>query len=425
MKPCISSVLILLIFASTTVLAQNKRYQFKGTVLDKETHAPISGVNLSVAGTRRGCSTNLKGEFSMTVYSRPVFINVSHLGYESQKLWLDSATITITILLNPARHILQEVEIKAKNNPVPFFKDNKYSVLDYVVDSNLVYLLIYRFRHNKSELLCKSIFGDTLALTSILPFNPTGLFLDCLHNLHILTEDSAYQVFHRKGSLDLSFAEDIKKFRLFLSDCVTSTDSLLFFRKESPDQLSVEFYQVDRFSRQRQLMSAAVDKKKLKMLMQNPEEYKYLIMHTAPRNIDEVITWQWLKKIIYKTNSSSLHKIDDILCVFNKADYTLELYTTRGEFSAKLKMPISEIRGGRWTSEIYIDNIDHRVYTSFSTKGGNFTLYKVDLNTGELKLVLNIEHGFPQKIRVHQNFLFYLYDVPGEGDNKHLFRQKL
>jgi hypothetical protein len=418
--------MILLILAGSTVSAQNKRYQFKGTVLDKETRAPISGVNLNVAGTRRGCSTNLNGEFSMTVYSRPVFLNVSHLGYESKKLWLDSAMSTITILLNPASLILQELEIKAKNDPVPFFRDNKYSVLDYEVDSNLVYLLIYRFRLDHSELICKSVSGDTIAHTSILPFRPTGLFLDCMHNLHVLTADSVYQVFRRNGSIDISFAVDIKKFRIFLADCVISTDSLLFFRKESPDQLSVEFYQVNRYTSQKQLLSAVGDQKKLEMLRQNPEEYKYLVMPTSPRNIDEVITWQWLKKIVYKTNTSSLHQIDDILCVFNTADYTLELYTRRGEFSSRLKMPIPEITGaGRWTSEIHIDNIDHKAYTSFLTKGGNFTLYKVNLNTGELKLSLPAEHGFPRKIRVHHNFLFYLHDFPGEGDNKHLFRQKL
>ena len=434
-RNAIPSLVIVIMFCfNTASTAQNKRFLFSGKVLDRVTYQPVSGVNLTVAGSRRGCSTNQSGAFSMTVYTRPVFINVSHIGYESQKIWLDSATNTITLLLNPVRQELQEVEIKAINKPLPFFKDNKYSVLDYEVDSNLVYLLIYRFRLNKSELLCKSLEGDTISRSGIIPFKPSGLFLDCLHNLHVLTEDSSYQVVRKKDSIFLCYPSDIKLFRTFLSDCVTSTDSMLFFRKESPDQLSVEFYQVNRNSKEKQLLAAMGDEAKLKMLRENPEEYQYLIMREPPKNgmtedgdilIGNVAAWQWLKKIVYKANTSSLHRIDDVLGVFNTTKYTLDLYTMNGLFFSKLKMPIRDITEGRWTTEIYVDNIDHKAYTSFLTKGGNFTLYQINLNTGDLKRELSAEQSFPQKIRVHRHFLFYLYDIPGEGDNKYLFRQKL
>jgi hypothetical protein len=95
-----------------------------------------------------------------------------------------------------------------------------------------------------------------------------------------------------------------------------------------------------------------------------------------------------------------------------------------GNFTSKLKMPVEKISEGKWTTEIYFDNMTNRAFTSFR-KGGLFTLYRIDLNTGELKRQLSPIHDFPRKIRVHNNFLYYLYDVPGEGDNKHLFRQKL
>jgi len=427
-------VIIILFCFNAASTAQNNRFQFKGRVLDRETNLPVSGVNLSVAGTRRGCSSNLNGEFSMTVYTRPAFINVSHLGYESQKIWLDSATNTITLLMNPVRQLLQEVEIRAVNKPIPFFKDDKYSVLDYEVDSNMIYLLIYRFRLNKSEILCKSLEGDTLSRSGIIPFKPSGLFLDCLHNLHVLTEDSTYQLVRRKDSIFLCYPSDIKMFRAFLSDCVTSTDSMLFFRKESPDQLSVEFFQVNRNSKKKQLLAAMGDEAKLKMLRENPEVYQYLIMREPPRNemtedgnivMGDVVGWQWLKKIVFTANTSSLHRIDDVLGVFNTTKYTLDLYTMNGLFFSKLKMPVEDINEGRWTTEIYVDNIDHNAYTSFLTMGGYFTLYQINLNTGELKRILSAEQGFPQKVRIHRHFLFYLYDIPGEGDNKYLFRQKL
>ena len=415
---------ILLAFSSTFLMAQNKRFQINGQVLDRETQAALTGVNISMEGTRGGCSTNQFGEFYMISYTLPVYINLSYVGYESQKIYLDNTSNSIVVQLKRASRILQEVEIKAKNDPVPFFKDNKYSVLDYEVDSNLVYLLIYRFRVSRSELLYKSIDGDTIARSGIFPFKPTMLFIDCMHNLHVLTDDSAYQVIRCKGILTLGYPTEIKRFRSTLIDCVISTDSSLFFRKESPDQLSVEFFQVDRQTRKKKVFSSVSDEQKLMMLRQNPGDYHLLIQNKPPRTYEAAVAWLWVKKILYKTNTSSMHKIDNQICVFNTADYTLGFYTLSGDFTSKLKMPVEKFSNGRWTTDIYIDDIEHKAYTSFRT-GGMITLCRIDLNTGELKRPFSIVHNFPHKIKVYNNILFYLYDIPGEGDNKHLFKQKL
>ena len=147
-------------------------------------------------------------------------------------------------------------------------------------------------------------------------------------------------------------------------------------------------------------------------------------MSRIPESREAFQQWNWVKKVLYKPNTSTLHKIDDMLCVFNTADYTLELYTLLGEFTSKLKLQVQKTNAGRWTTEIYIDDIDGKAYTSF-IKNGKMTLYRVDLNTGELKRITSSRHMFPQKVHVHNNFLFYLYDIPGQGDNKHMFRQKL
>jgi hypothetical protein len=153
-------------------------------------------------------------------------------------------------------------------------------------------------------------------------------------------------------------------------------------------------------------------------------DYFYLMMDTIPGDAGQAAEWQWVKKILYRNNKSTLHRIGDFICIFNTADYTLALYTLSGEFTSKLKMPIEKIDDGKWTSEVYIDNMEKKAYTSFR-KGELYTVYRIDLNTGELKRKLTTDHEFPQKIRVHNNFLFYLYTIPGKGDNKYLYRQKL
>jgi hypothetical protein len=79
---------------------------------------------------------------------------------------------------------------------------------------------------------------------------------------------------------------------------------------------------------------------------------------------------------------------------------------------------------GEWTKEIFTDPVTGLVYTT-TLRSGILRFFLIDLRTGGLKQVLSVVHAFPEKPGIYHNHLFYLYDVPGEGDNKHLFRQKL
>ncbi len=416
--------MLLLFLPGIFTVAQKQNRYFFGKVVDRVTRAPISSANITFTGTNLGSSTNRRGEFSFFIDTIPVYMTVSHLGYETQRIWLDNTSASITVMLKLQAQMLQEVEIKAVNEPELFFKDTQYSVLDYEVDSNHVYMLIYRFTRSEAELLCLSILGDTASCSGSLPFRPSELFHDCLGHIHVLSHDTAYQVFRDSSILRLIYPAGIERFRKTLSDCVASAADLLFFRKSNRNQLGVEFYTINRKTNERQHLANANDEKRLKMLRLNPDDNAVMMMSHIPDSRDAFQEYAWVKKILYKPNTSTLHKIDDILCVFNTADYTLELYTLAGEFTSKLKMQVENTHDGRWTTEIYIDDADRKAYTSF-LKNGRMTLYRIDLNNGDLKRIASTMHMFPQKIKVHNNFLFYLYDIPGEGDNKHMFRQKL
>jgi len=422
-------VLLFILLPAGNSFAQTRNRYFYGKVIDRATRYPVSSVNITFTGTNLGSSTNNRGEFSFFIDTIPVYMTVSHLGYETQRIWLDNTSASFTVMLNPKAQMLREVEIKAVNDPVLFFKDSQYSVLDYEVDSNRVYMLIFRFTRAESELLCLSLSGDTASCSGTLSFRPVGLFRDCLGHIHVLSNDSAYQVFRDSSILRLVFPAGIERFQKTLSDCVAASEDLLFFRKTSRDQLGMEFYFINKKTSERRHLTNADDEEKMKMLRRNSEgrisnDQALLMMSSIPDGRETFQEWMWVKKILYKPNTSSLHKIDDMLCVFNTTDYSLELYTLSGEFTSKLRMQVQETHDGRWTTEIYIDDPERKAYTSF-LKNGAFTLYRIDLNTGDLKRLVTATHMYPQKVRVHSNHLFYLYDIPGAGDNKHMFRQKL
>jgi hypothetical protein len=266
--------------------------------------------------------------------------------------------------------------------------------------------------------------GDTLARSAQLWFKPTGLFPDCLGYIHVMSADSSYQVFLRKDTIIFPHKADIYKFRSTLSNCVTSSEDLLFFREESPDHLIVNFYFINRISKQKQYLASVRDEAKLQVLRNNPYDYYLLLMDTMPCSNVEMVEYTFVNKILYKPNASVLEKTGDTLILFNTTDGSFDLYNLNGKYISGSKMPV-DIRGyEKWTGEIHFDQITHIPYTYF-TKNGRFIVYRIDLKTGDLNRILVTDHVFPRKLRIHHNCLFYLYDVPGTGDKKHLFKQNL
>jgi hypothetical protein len=397
-----------------------------GKVQNRDNFTSISNANISIVGTRSGCTTDLKGEFTIIPDTLPVYLIVSHVGYETQRIWLEksSANVGLNILLQPSVKMLSEVEINAIHEPVAFFKDNQYAVLDYEAENTLVYLLIYRFRMARAQLICLSDLGDTIAASGLLPFKPTRLFSDCLGYLHVLSEDSSYQVYLYKNLILFPYRSGISRFISTMSDCVASNEEWLYFREESLDRLTVNFFRVNRKTKIRTYLASAADSEKKKILRDNPRDYYYLTMDTLPASPAEIMEYVWVNKILYKDNSSVMKKIGDSLVVFNTADGVMNFYSLEGRHIAMLTVPDLSKSSEKWTREIMFDEMTHQAYTA-SFINGKMKVYRIDLSSGKLIYQFTTGHVFPEKLRINNNFLFYIYNVPGTGDNKHLFRQKI
>jgi hypothetical protein len=160
------------------------------------------------------------------------------------------------------------------------------------------------------------------------------------------------------------------------------------------------------------------------VLRDNPGDYIYLISDRIPEGRDNLVEYVWVRTILYKPNKSVMFQVGDSLCVFNVTEGIMEFYDMDGNFINELRLPIEDNMAGEWTREIYIDAMEHKAFTS-SLKNGLITLYQIDLQTGMIHRLLKTVHAFPEKVRVHDGYLFYLYDKPWEGDAKYLYRQKL
>ncbi len=408
-------------YPAGTSMAQKQYNYFYGKVFVQGTKTGIPNVNLSVVGSRTGTVSDKTGAFSFFTDSLPVTLTVSYIGYETKTILLDGTSFSLTLYLNKKATELEEVEIKASVNEA-FFKDEHYAVLDYEIDSNLVYLLIYRQYLSKASLICKNPGGDTVATSIPFYFRPTGLFKDCLGTMHVLSHDSGFQVFLQGRQLHLIHPVNLKKFDDVLKNCVAASTDVLFFQNIMNHGLGVEYFGVNRKTLLKNSITMIVDEKKMKMLRRNGEDAQ-LLGSRIPDSREEFVTWNYVHKILYRPIKTSLYIIGDYTCIFNTPEKLMEFYDIAGNFSYKLALKTDQVNEGRWTNDVINDEVTGKVYTGF-IQNGIYHVYEINIDSGILKKKASLFHLYPQKIRIYNSWVYYLYDVAGDPDNKMLFRQK-
>lgn len=103
-------ILLYLFFLSISFTAFSQQV-IQATVVDKDSGQPVPFASIGIAGTSRGTSTNLNGQFSLSVNASDS-IKITCVGYESLTLHPDK--VTAIIVLAPVATHLSEVIISSK-----------------------------------------------------------------------------------------------------------------------------------------------------------------------------------------------------------------------------------------------------------------------------------------------------------------------
>jgi CarboxypepD_reg-like domain len=443
-EPLLVLLLISILILDHPLSAQVHYRFFYGKVFIAGSKTPLSNVNISFEGSAMGSVSDQNGAFSFYIDTIPVFMRVSHLGYKTKKILLDGSSNSMVLYMEPEIQGLKEVEIKA-NRIEACFKDERYNLKDYEIDSGIIYLLVYRSKVSREELICRNLQGDTLARSGLLRFTPQGLIKDCLGYLHIMSKDSVYQVYTEGKNLKLIYPDGMEKYKKILGGCIASTEEFLFYKRTTNYGQKVMYYGVNRKNSEKRVISQVVDEEKATMLRRNPED-AWMMMIEIPgvdaemnnsegdegsispgqlSSLREAFnTWSFAKKVLYRPMKTALYRVRDFICIFNIPGKQLEFYDMEGNFSYKLKLNIEAINDGRWSGEIFLDEAQSQVYTTFLKSTGT-GLYRIDLNTGNLHKQLSLIHPYPQKIKIYNDQIYYMHDILGDPDNRTLYRQWL
>lgn len=91
MKKIRSLVFLLLLFITSSVIAQNK--QITGKVINKETGAPLEGLSIVADKSAQGVVTKADGTFSITVKASTTTLLFSYVGFETQTVTIGKSNV--------------------------------------------------------------------------------------------------------------------------------------------------------------------------------------------------------------------------------------------------------------------------------------------------------------------------------------------
>jgi len=107
MKKLQKKLLLLLLMLPFGMLAQNT---LEGVVLDEASNEPLLGVNVFVAGTTNGITTDFDGKFTLNNIKKGDKIVFKYLGFEEQSITYENQK-SITIKLQEAQNVLNDVVV--------------------------------------------------------------------------------------------------------------------------------------------------------------------------------------------------------------------------------------------------------------------------------------------------------------------------
>ncbi len=430
---------LLVFFAPIFLTAQNPLI-IRGIIKDQSTQIPIEGVNIRIQNTYAGTTTNAQGIFEIRVRNLPAILVITHIAYFGKQIIVtQSQADSINVFLSPRPIDLDEAEITS--DPYKVFKGKHQEIIDYdFLDTNLL-ILSYNFNKNRHELIVTDEYYDTLSIKDVSYLKKPGqIFKDCMGNCHLLTKDTAYQIYFERETLYLIYPNSVQKLYNLLGNCLFETNTHLAFQGNTDKTQNLDysaslhanipginskndawkhlFYFVNKQTHEKTILIATNEWEKKRDAY---DHTMFLINSGSVRHFSDIL--RFAEMVYYKPAFQTLKLLNDSIYYFNHLKSRIDIYVEDLALADTIHIDYQNRKN--WKPVIIIDRVKNKAYTIF-TIGAKFSLAEINLRNGSVKEVHKIEKLFPSKIRVNNGYLYFLYnDVNNVWGTKRLFQGEL
>ena len=444
---------VLLVLSSFSASAQNNNFLSINVIVSDTLGKTLKDVAIYNSQQNLIGITDNFGKTSISARYGDV-ITFSRVNYEQKYMTVSDEYMLV--FLKAKTNILPEAEI-IENVPHLAYSNKQVWVSDYKVNDAGMYLIL----DNNSEhsLIFLSHEQDTLAKAKIAK-KFDYLYEDAFGNIHLLSNDSAYQTYYDGEKLNMLYPVDIQTFKRKLMPVQVITDSLLILQQYASMWQEIFYVSVNRNTKEtktlidcygptrewgryyyRDMMKdGLIDR----MEMENPMFPNIMEMlgvqsssaseePYADNEVDELTRMN--KYVDFDNSQRARYVVNPIYCpiaffndtiyVFNFENDKLYKFTENGTWVSACDLTFHR---NTWDKKLIIDKALGKCYAQFS-KDGHVTLKEIDLQTGTIKNAIELTHHvFPENIQIHKGTVYYKFidvrQVNGR-DCRSLYKMKL
>lgn len=405
--------------------AQNDTIFIVGRVVDTNSR-PVENVNILNLGNKSGTITNSNGFFYATADDFPLDLRISRIGFETRFLSLtkkEFETIEdfLTIRLTAIVYTLDEVEIVNEKPDVILSKQTNWIISDFKIFEEKIFVLL---KKGRSSML--KIFNiETLTSFEVgLSIKGNELYEDCMGNIHLLTEDSIYQIQMNFMDSTISFCgtSSKDKFDNSLANCVGYTNENFIFKSVYNHNQEIRYWYIK--DKNKKELYHICDKKR-ELFAQNflDRRNELIKKYGVINEMGEISVSQLqiLRKIKQQEYGYQfLGKIPaynplfisfDTVLIFDNLQHRIVFFDRT--FSFQKEVPILYQTNN--SKRIFQDKATGRFYIEGRSETNN-EFYEIDLNTGSALKAIKLDYTiYPEKVCFFRNKIYYLDNYQGDG----------
>lgn len=394
--------------------ASTQSFEFNGIIYGSESKNPVANVNIKIAGESIGTTSDELGNFNIIIDKIPCTLILSHISYEKQYMKLNTIETKLrSIILHHKTYTLNEINISDKKVE-ELLKKTKFFVYDFIIFENRLLLIVFDEKNfSKTKLVLLDLQGEIITTKSIK--KPEKLYKDCLGTCHLISNDTAYQIYFDNSKLQLIYPVGFNEFEELMYPCLAELNNKIYFKKYYYNDQILSYYYIDKITNAYREISYISDKVGLTILND-------LERHINTRkNVYTEADARFDKMCFFNPIHAPLLKIDSNILIFNYISSVIEFYSKNGNYLKEVSIDYHKTT--QWQEKIYIDDYTNEIYTTFRRNNGIITLAKIEISSGKVITKYKIsQFAYLFKVLVFKNNAYFLYSDRSNTELRKLYK---
>jgi hypothetical protein len=407
-------------------------------IIDSETKAPVSKANIIIVN-QGGKAADDDGYCNIIIRQFPAILEISSVGYQKKYVPLKEKPVGVLQIPLDKETINLDVFTITAERIEKVYANDYMSVLDFDFHEGKMVILAFKNRFKKSFIILRNIYGEVIAEKPC-PISPRELYRDCFGNLHIIGNKEVCQINIKDKEISYYGTESLEEFNDKLLPWDVYLNNKLYYREVSRDMFVMKIGYFDERTKKKTLIAVLKNENSLSSKYDYREQKYESIApstltndsHGFQKHYDEAIHFDKIEAS-YFLKDSMVYVLDFThkeLTRYNQFDlvekrYYVDFNEETGTTFLK-NMIKAFVTGKGWTfeSKIYQDLVTEDVYL-LCEKNGKIGVFFLDTDSGKLYSILTLHHPYPEKLKIHDGYVYYKYRGDGTNKRMKIYRQNL